>query len=153
MAYKLDVSLQDIKSAIEELKPMAHRMEIVNNNGLTIIDNSYNSSVESSKASLETLSLFDGNKIIVTPGIVEMGLKEREVNVQFGENIAKVCNKVIIVNKVNLESIKQGLLQAGFNEEDILEAESLKQASTLLPNLTKAGDVVLFENDLPDNYT
>lgn len=153
MAYKLDVSLQDIKSAIEELKPMAHRMEIVNNNGLTIIDNSYNSSVESSKASLETLSLFDGNKIIVTPGIVEMGVKEREVNVQFGENIAKVCNKVIIVNKVNLESIKQGLLQAGFNEEDILEAENLKQASTLLPNLTKAGDVVLFENDLPDNYT
>lgn len=153
MAYKLDVSLQDIKSAIEELKPMAHRMEIINNNGLTIIDNSYNSSVESSKASLETLSLFDGYKIIVTPGIVEMGIKEREVNVQFGENIAKVCNKVIIVNKVNLESIKQGLLQAGFNEEDIIEAENLKQASTLLPNVTKVGDVVLFENDLPDNYT
>lgn len=153
MAYKLDVSLQDIKSAIEELKPMAHRMEIINNNGLTIIDNSYNSSVESSKASLETLSLFDGDKIIVTPGIVEMGIKESEVNVQFGENIAKVCNKVIIVNKVNLESIKQGLLQAGFNEEDIIEAENLKQASTLLPNVTKVGDVVLFENDLPDNYT
>ena len=153
MAYKLNVSLQEIKTAIETLKPMAHRMEIINNNGLTIIDNSYNSSVESSKASLETLSLFNGDKIIVTPGIVEMGTKENEVNTQFGEDIAKVCNKVIIVNKVNQEAIKQGLLQAGFLEENISEAENLKQASTLLPNLTKPGDVVLFENDLPDNYT
>ena len=153
MAYKLNVSLQEIKTAIETLKPMAHRMEIINNNGLTIIDNSYNSSVESSKASLETLSLFDGDKIIVTPGIVEMGTKENEVNTQFGEDIAKVCNKVIIVNKVNQEAIKQGLLQAGFPEENISEAENLKQASTFLPNLTKPGDVVLFENDLPDNYT
>lgn len=153
MAYKLNVSLSEIKYAIQDLKPMSHRMEIINNNGLTIIDNSYNSSVESSKASLETLSLFEGNKIIVTPGIVEMGIKEKEVNIQFGENIAKVCDKVIIVNKVNKDAIKQGLIDADFNENNIFEAESLKQASELLPNLTKTGDVVLFENDLPDNYT
>ena len=46
--------------------------------GVTIIDNSYNSSVESSDASLNVLKLFDGKKIIVTPGIVEMGEKESE---------------------------------------------------------------------------
>ena len=154
MAYKLGVSLKEIADGISTLKPMAHRMELVNNNnGLTIIDNSYNSSVESSKASLKTISMFNGNKIIITPGIVEMGAKEYEVNVDFGKNIAEVCSKVIIVNKVNLDAIKQGLLEAGFDEENIYEAENLKLASQMLPKLTNSGDVVLFENDLPDNYT
>ena len=124
------------------------------NNNLTILDNAYNSSVESSKASLETLALFkNSNKIIVTPGIVEMGNIEYEVNVEFGKNIAKVCDKVIIVNKVNLDAIKQGLLESGFDEKNILEAENLNVATLLLPTITKPNDVVLFENDLPDNYT
>lgn len=154
MAYKLGVSLTDIQQAIQSLKPMAHRMEIINSNGLTILDNSYNSSVESSKCSLDVLSLFKkGNKIIVTPGLVEMGAKEQEVNVCFGEQIAKVCNSVIIVNKVNLSAIKQGLLSQGFNEQNIYETESLTLASDILSKIAKAGDVVLFENDLPDNYT
>ncbi len=154
MAYKLGVGLNDIALAISELKPIAHRMEIIQNKGLTIIDNAYNSSVESSKASLETINLFkDSAKIVVTPGIVEMGMVEYEVNYNFGLEMAKICNKVIIVNKVNLEAIKKGLVDGGMKEENIFEAENLKSASNLLPNITKQGDVVLFENDLPDNYT
>lgn len=154
MAYKLGVELNDIALAISELKPIAHRMEIIQNKGLTIIDNAYNSSVESSKASLETINMFkDSEKIVVTPGIVEMGMSEYEVNYNFGLDMAKVCNKVIIVNKVNLEAIKQGLVDGGMDEKNILEVENLKNASNLLPSITKQGDVVLFENDLPDNYT
>ena len=154
MAYKLGLSLDEISKGIESLKPMSHRMEVIKNNNLTILDNAYNSSVESSKASLETLALFkNSNKIIVTPGIVEMGNIEYEVNVEFGKNIAKVCDKVIIVNKVNLDAIKQGLLESGFDEKNILEAENLNVATSLLPTITKPNNVVLFENDLPDNYT
>ena len=67
--------------------------------------------------------------------------------------MAKVCDKVVIVNKVNLEAIKQGLIESEFDENNILEAENLKQASSLLPGITNVGDVILFENDLPDNYT
>lgn len=154
MAYKLGVSLNNIKEAILELTPMSHRMEIIKSNGLTIIDNAYNSSVESSKAALKTLSMFSGpNKIVVTPGIVEMGEQEVNVNYNLGKDIAAVANKVIIVNKVNLESIKQGLLECKFNEDNIYVAENLKQAQTILPTICNSGDVVLFENDLPDNYT
>jgi len=129
-------------------------MEVIKNNNLIILDNSYNSSVESSKASLETLQLFKtGKKIIVTPGIVEMGEKEIETNIQFGKNIAKVCDKVVIVNKANLDAIKQGLQQENFNPENIFEAESLNKAKELFATITSPGDVILFENDLPDNYT
>ena len=154
MAYKLEVPLNLIAQAISELKPMAHRMEIIKSKGLTIIDNAYNSSVESSKSALNTLSLFtSGNKIVVTPGIVEMGEKEREVNINFGEDIAKVANKVIIVNNANKDSISQGLINSNFNPENIFFAESLNDAREVLKNITASGDVVLFENDLPDNYT
>lgn len=153
MAYKLGVSVESISEAISELKPMPHRMELIKSNNLTIIDNAYNSSVESSKASLNVLGMFNGNKIVITPGIVEMGDKEKEANYNFGINMAKVANKVIIVNKVNMEAIKDGLINGGFSEENILFAETLKQAQEMLPTITNSGDVILFENDLPDNYT
>ncbi len=153
MAYKLGVDVKLIAEATRELKAMPHRMELIKTNNLTIIDNAYNSSVESSEASLNVLGMFKGNKIVVTPGIVEMGDKEKEANFKLGINIAKVANRVIIVNKVNMDSIKEGLLSVGYKEENILFAENLKQAQDMLSTITKNGDIVLFENDLPDNYT
>lgn len=155
MAYKLGVSIEQIAEAIQELKPMAHRMELIKNkNGLIILDNSYNSSVESSKASLDTLKLFNGGKrIVVTPGIVEMGEMEKEANFNFGQQIADVADIVIIVNKVNADNIKEGLLSKNYPEDKILFADSLKIAQGMLPNISSPGDAILFENDLPDNYT
>ena len=155
LAYKLGVSLEEIKDAIKQVKPMAHRLELIkNNNGLTIIDSSYNSSEESSKSSLEVLNMFkSGKKIIVTPGLVEMGEKEKFVNLEFGKNIADVCDRVIIVNQVNKDAITLGLQDKKFNMENVYFAEDLNAVKELLPTIAQSGDIVLFENDLPDNYT
>lgn len=154
MAYKVGVSIDLIAQAICELKPMSHRLEVIKNKRYTIIDNSYNSSIESSKAALDVLNLFSGGKkVIITPGIVEMGDKEYQANVDFGKNIAQVCDKVIIVNEVNKVAILDGLKQCNFDEKNIFTAENLSLATNMLPELTDVGDVVLFENDLPDNYT
>ena len=155
LAYKLGVSLEEIKDAIKQVKPMAHRLELIkNNNGLTIIDSSYNSSEESSKSSLEVLNMFkSGKKIIVTPGLVEMGEKEKFVNLEFGKNIADVCDRVIIVNQVNKDAITLGLQDKKFNMENVYFAQDLNAVKELLPTIAQSGDIVLFENDLPDNYT
>lgn len=154
MAYKLGLTLQEISNGIKQLKPMSHRMEVIKSNGLTIIDNAYNSSVESSQSALNMLSLFNsGKKIVVTPGIIEMGEKEAQVNKNFGANMAKIANRVIIVNKVNQEAIREGLIEGGFDEKNIFLSETLKDAQTILQKISSNGDVVLFENDLPDNYT
>ena len=155
LAYKLGVSLEEIKDAIKQVKPMAHRLELIkNNNDLTIIDSSYNSSEESSKSSLEVLNMFkSGKKIIVTPGLVEMGEKEKFVNLEFGKNIADVCDRVIIVNHVNKDAITLGLQDKKFNMENVYFAEDLNAVKELLPTIAQSGDIVLFENDLPDNYT
>ena len=154
LAYKLGLSLQQIQIGISKLQPINHRLELKKENGLTILDDSYNSNVEGSLCALEVLKLFKtGKKIVVTPGLVELGNKEKEENINFGKNIAKYADFVIIVNKTNLEQIKEGLLSEGFDESKILAASSLIEAKLQLKDVAQRGDVILFENDLPDNYT
>ena len=152
LAYKLGVRLSEIKNAISHLKPVAHRLELVSENGLTIIDNSYNSSVESSKSSLETLKLFDGEKIVVTPGLVELGEEEYNANVNLGYQISQVAQKVIIVNTINQKAIEEGLRKGNFDAKNILMCETLDDAKEELKKIVSVGSVILFENDLPDNY-
>ena len=93
-----------------------------------------------------------GQKIIITPGLVELGKLEKEENIKYGEKLAKVADYVIIVNQVNLDSIKQGLENKKFDKEKIFTVDTLKDAKTKLKDIVKEGDTVLFENDLPDNY-
>ncbi len=154
VAYDFGLSLDDISKAISKLVPITHRLEIVKAGlSYTIIDNAYNSSVEGSKASLKVLSEFEGQKIIITPGLVELGKEQFNSNFELGKDIAKVCDYVIIDSSINFKAMSSGLQFAGFDETKIIQAVSLNHAVTLLSNIVKNGDVVLFENDLPDNYS
>ena len=83
---------------------------------------------------------------------MELGEREYDENVVFGEQIAGVADFVIIVNKVNFEAIKEGLDNKKFKEENISQAETLEQAKIFMKEILQPGDTVLFENDLPDNY-
>lgn len=153
LAYKLGLTLEELKVGIAKIEPINHRLELKKENGLTILDDSFNSSVEGSNAAIDVLKLFKGNKIVVTPGLVELGSFENEANFNFGKNLASVANYVIIVNQTNKEKISEGLKEGGFNEDNIIFANNLIEAKLKLKEITKKGDVVLFENDLPDNYT
>ena len=68
--------------------------------------------------------------------------------------MAQVADKVIIVNHVHLEPIKQGLMDAEYNMDNVIEVDNL-QAGLLAINqiALKGNSCVLIENDLPDNYT
>ncbi len=153
LAYKLGVSLKQIKKAIKDLKPVAHRMELINGENCLIIDDSFNASVEGCDAALETLSLFtDMKKVVITPGIVEMGKYETEVNKNLGVKIAKVCDYAIIVNEVNAQALKSGLEEGGFKEENLFIVDNLEDAKKSFASLQLENCVVLFENDLPDLF-
>lgn len=154
VAIDLGLSLDEIAKGIEKLRSVKHRLEIIKSTSTyTIIDNSYNSSVQGSKASIDVLSKFDGKKFVITPGLVELGTEQFNANFEFGKNMAKVCDYVIIDSTINFEAIDAGLVSEGFDKEYILQAGSLSQAVQLLNTLIQADDVVLFENDLPDNYS
>lgn len=156
LALKLGVTLKQIAKAVGEVEPMNHRLEPINKGDLVILDDAYSSNEEGAKMALDVLDLYkDYNKICITPGIVELGEQEYKTNVLFGEKMAKICNSVIIVNKVNAEAIKQGLENGNFNQENILQVETLQDSNAKLSEILQKNqkNVVLYMNDLPDNYT
>ena len=154
VAVDLGLTLDEIVAGISKIHSVAHRLDIIKTTSTyTIIDNSFNSSVQGSKASLDVLSKFDGKKFVITPGLVELGKEQFNANFEFGRMMAQVCDYVIIDSTINYEAINAGLIFAGFKKECILRAGSLSQAVMVLNTLAEANDVVLFENDLPDNYS
>ena len=96
--------------------------------------------------------MFEGRKIVLTPGLVELGIKENLANLEFGKTLAEYADKVIIIGKHNAEMLINGLLDGGMQKEDITFAKTLKKGNEELNSIVKEGDVVLFANDLPDNY-
>ena len=154
VAYEMGISLKEISAGIKKLHTVQHRLEIVKSSSTyTIIDDAYNSSVEGSKASLNVLSKFVGSKFVITPGLVELGDEQYNSNFEFGKNMAEVCDYVIIDYASNFKAISEGLKSANFDEDKIIQVANLTQAVEILNKLAKKDDVVLFENDLPDNYS
>lgn len=151
-AHLIGISNEDIVSAIKSLTPTPHRLELIKNNYFTIIDDSYNSNIVGAKEALETLSKFEGNKIVVTPGLVEMGEEQSDANFKLGTMIADVADYIIIMNETNKNYILSGAISHNFDKEKIYFCSSRKKQKEILQLITTKGCVVLFENDLPDNY-
>ena len=152
LAYILGINEEDISSAIKTLAPTPHRLEILKNDYCTIIDDSYNSNIVGSKEAMEVLSSFEGTKIVVTPGIVELGVEQSQANFKLGTYIADVADYMIIMNNINKNELFSGAISHNFRKERIYFADTRKKQKEILEKLTCKGAVVLFENDLPDNY-
>lgn len=154
MAAKLGLTKQEIQNGVNRILPVEHRLQLIKaENDVLILDDTYNASVEGSARALEVVKGFDGyRKIVITPGLVELGTMERLANYELGKKVAAVADLVIIVNKTHFLAIKQGLLDSGFNEQNILSAENVEATKEILKDVLKPKDIILWENDLPDNY-
>ncbi|MBR6572249.1 MAG: UDP-N-acetylmuramoyl-tripeptide--D-alanyl-D-alanine ligase [Clostridia bacterium] len=154
LAYKLGVPLKNIAFAISRLSPVEHRLEMKSSvNGSLLIDDAYNANPEGSLEAVNVLSSFEGmTKIIITPGLVELGEKEFEYNKGLGAAAAKVCDKIIFVGENRSKPLKEGALEQGFDEENLFVAKSFAEAMEIYTKFADSNTVVLLENDLPDNY-
>lgn len=151
LAYYLGVSLEQIANGIAKLEPVPHRLQLIKG-PVTVIDDAFNANPEGTKAALNVLKQFQGRRIVVTPGMVELGAEEDALNEEFGAYMAPIADIVILVGKKHVEPIQKGLLEAGFEPNCIIQVDTLTQATEKLPLYTEPDCVVLFENDLPDNY-
>lgn len=154
VCHQMGISLAALKGQVRKLEGVPHRLELSEKNGVTIIDDAYNSNPSGTKAALEALSLFDGYKILVTPGMVELGEKQDELNREFGRNAASVADYVVLVGQKQAVPIKAGLLDENYDENKIYTANTINDALTHVYALSSAGKkkIILLENDLPDNY-
>ena len=156
VADHLGVPVNKQKNAIARLQPVEHRLSMKVSNGITVLDDAYNSNPQGAKMALGVLKGFtvsQGNKrIVITPGFVEMGTRQAQANKELGRTIAVSCDYAIVVNATNRDAIKSGIEEGGMSEERYFLADSLNHAHAHLAQMLKAGDVVLYENDLPDNF-
>ncbi|MCL2003566.1 MAG: UDP-N-acetylmuramoyl-tripeptide--D-alanyl-D-alanine ligase [Oscillospiraceae bacterium] len=153
VALHLGVPLRDMVPVVRALKPARHRLELLpKGQGLTVIDDAYNANPAGAAAALEALSLFGGVKIIVTPGMVELGALEEAENRALGEKIAKVCDYAALVGEKQALPIAEGLRAAGYPAERMGIFDSFDNAYQWAAGIEAEEKVILLENDLPDNY-
>lgn len=155
VARSLGLTFEEISRGIEKIEPIEHRLNIINpGTGIIIIDDAFNSNPIGTKAALEVLSQFkEGKKIVVTPGMIELGEMEESANREFGVNMGKVCDYVILVGQNRTKPIYEGLMQTNYNKSNIFVVKNLEEATAVIGRIANPKDVVLFENDLPDNYS
>ncbi|HEY8443754.1 MAG TPA: UDP-N-acetylmuramoyl-tripeptide--D-alanyl-D-alanine ligase [Clostridia bacterium] len=150
VAYKLGVDLDEIAQKITELKPAPHRLQLIESGGMTIIDDSFNANLEGAKAALDVLKSFLQKKIVITAGLVDMGKRQKSVNEELGRCIAGAADWCIITGPNSLY-IYDGLVKENFSPKRIRVCDNLNQAVNIL-NSISGSKVVLFQNDLPDNF-
>lgn len=151
---ELGIPMQKLPPYALRIEPVPHRLQLMKRGGATIIDDAYNANPSGVRAALDVLSLFDGCKIAVTPGMIELGSVQEQENYSFGARMAEVCDYVCLVGKKQTEPILQGLQDAGFPDEKIFVTDDLKEAAQRAFSMDTESRqrIVLFENDLPDNF-
>jgi UDP-N-acetylmuramoyl-tripeptide--D-alanyl-D-alanine ligase len=148
MAYKLGISPNEIASALSELEPIPHRLQIIKNTGeITIIDDSYNANISGSIFALEVLKLYSGRKIVFSQGLVELGKLNNRYNRHLGAVIGKTAD-VIILTGQNTNSLLKGIDSVGFSGT-VYRYKSFKEATVNIKEILKPGDVLLIQNDIP----
>ena len=151
---ELGLSNEEIIAGIRFLKPVTHRLELKRNpNGSIIIDDAYNSNVKGAKMALEVLGNFKNRKrVLITPGIVDLGKKAEEYNKNLGKQAATNCDYIILVGEKQAKPIFEGIIEQGYSKENIYVAKDITEAINKMNEIMDSNTVVLFENDLPDNY-
>ncbi len=154
LAYSLGVDEKDIAFAVASLKPTEHRLELKNSvNRSLLIDDAYNANPEGSIEAVNVLASFEGmKKVIITPGLIELGERENECNYNLGEACAKHCDVIILVGKNRSKPIAEGVNSQGFNKDNLHIVSSFKEAMEIYSTFADNNTCVLLENDLPDNY-
>lgn len=152
-ALFLGVTEEQIRKQLLKISAPPHRLELKHNGSVTIIDDAYNSNPSGSKAALDALALFDEYKILITPGMVELGDKQFELNKELGCNAAKVCDYIVLVGEKQSVAIMEGIKEFGYDTECVFLASDFNQTFAHASSIaTDKRKVILIENDLPDNY-
>lgn len=152
VALELGVGENDIKSRLASLPTPPHRQEVnVTPDGLTIIDDTFNANPASVRRGLELLGKYGKNgcrRVVATPGMVELGDRQRKENSMFAKDAGQVATDLVIIGLTNRSALMSGVTP-GLN---VVTVDRLPQAVRWMREHVGEGDVVLYANDLPDHF-
>ena len=149
----LKMTDKELQLGVEKIKPIEHRLELKKLPNYTIIDDAYNSNPVGANMALDVLNLMDGIKVVVTPGMIELGEEQDTLNKEFGEHIGKVADLVILVGEKQTKPIYNGLIESGYNPKKIKVINNVKDAFKIIDDKNFEKEAyILLENDLPDIF-
>ena len=147
------IEVSDLIKAVRTVRPVEHRLELKKLGNFYQIDDAYNSNPVGAANACKVLGMMPGIRVVVTPGMIELGSKEKEYNKAFGKQIAEVADYAVLIGEKRTLPIKEGLIEKGFDKEKIIVFNDVRDAYPFIGTLTGKEDVyALFENDLPDTY-
>ncbi len=154
VCHTLGISLQKLVPYVKKLESVPHRLELKHNGNMTIIDDAYNSNPLGAKMALDSLSSLSGRRVIITPGMVELGEKQEELNFELGKYCLNKADEVLLVGKEQTLPIYNGVIESGFDKDNLKVFNTFKEAFSYAQSLTTMYEkvAVLLENDLPDNF-
>ena len=154
VAAHLGVPAEKIRYAVSKIEQVEHRLNMKRTpGGVTIIDDAFNSNPDGARMALDVIAqMKQGKRIVITPGMIELGPRQAELNEIFGQQLANACDVAIVVGEYNREAILAGINKADCVGLKLIVADSFADAQAKLASIVAPGDTVLYENDLPDTF-
>ena len=153
VAHTLGIPMEKLRYPVKQLESVPHRLQLVKQGSRILLDDSYNSNKNGFEAALDTLAMFKELRILMTPGMVELGEKQYDENKEVGVYAADKCDYAVLVGKEQTRPIQDGLKEAGFAGSRMIVVDTLQEAFQMVNAIPdERQKVVLIENDLPDNY-
>ena len=153
VAHTLGIPMEKLLYPVRQLESVPHRLQLIRQGDRIILDDAYNSNKSGFEAALDTLSMFRELRILMTPGMVELGEKQYDENKEVGVYAADKCDYAVLVGKEQTKPIQDGLLEAGFARNKMILVDDLQEAFRMVNAIPgEKQKVILIENDLPDNY-
>ena len=141
VAKSLGLDDESINKALQTLQPTEHRLQRIDAGGKVILDDSFNGNIDGMMASFELASSYQGRKVLITPGLVEV---DDELNIQVAKRANEVFDLVVVTGDLNYDIFKEHV-----DEDKLVKLESKDKMQEMLIEQTRAGDLILFANDAP----
>jgi UDP-N-acetylmuramoyl-tripeptide--D-alanyl-D-alanine ligase len=148
-AHELGQSVEDLAHGLARVSPVEHRANVVvAPSGVTVVDDTFNANPASAAAALATLAGLElaGRRVVVTPGLIELGDEEYAANAEVGRGVAAIGAELVVVGRTNAASLAEGYASSTRRFDTREHAVAWVRASL------GEGDGVLYLNDLPDHY-
>lgn len=149
----LNIDIKSIVEVVKKIEPVAHRLQILKYDSNTIlIDDAYNSNLSGAKNASDVIAKFEGyTKVMITPGMVELGNKQYDINKEFAEYAGKAVDYAIVVGKTNKASLEEGFAK-NLSGDNLIYVDKVEIAIAYALNNINGKKIILLENDLSDNY-
>ena len=136
----LNISLEDIKKGIQEFKLTKNRMDILEKNHKTVIDGTYNASVDSMKSSIDVLANYKKRKVAILADMLELGDYSQQLHEEVGSYVASKGIDILVCVGKEAKYIYQ---KARESMKDVYYFESNQEVIDRLDELLKEDDVIL----------